>query len=41
VVADHLSRLVNQEVTTKEAEVQEKFPNEKLLALQEYLGLQI
>ncbi|XP_019465415.1 PREDICTED: uncharacterized protein K02A2.6-like [Lupinus angustifolius] len=34
-VADHLSRLVNQEVTVKEAEVVEEFPDEKLILIQE------
>ncbi|XP_019416042.1 PREDICTED: uncharacterized protein LOC109327378 [Lupinus angustifolius] len=34
-VADHLSRLVNQEVTKKESEVVEEFPDEKLLSIQE------
>jgi len=30
VVVDHLSRLVNEEVTSKEAEVRDEFPNESL-----------
>ena len=34
-VADHLSRLHNDEVTTLEHEVLAEFPNEKLLAIQE------
>nr|KYP31777.1 Transposon Ty3-I Gag-Pol polyprotein [Cajanus cajan] len=33
-VADHLSRLVNSEVTALEPEVVEEFPDEKLLAIQ-------
>jgi len=32
VVADHLSRLVNEEVTQKEKEVRGEFPDEFLLA---------
>ena len=35
VVADHLSRLLNEEVTTKEKEVLEEFPDEKLFKVQE------
>nr|KYP51625.1 Retrovirus-related Pol polyprotein from transposon 17.6 [Cajanus cajan] len=35
LVADHLSRLVNDEVTMKEREILEEFPNEKLLMVQE------
>ena len=35
VVADHLSRLLNDEVTTKEKEILEEFLNEKLLVVQE------
>ena len=35
VVADHLSKFNNSEVTIKEAEIQEEFPNEKLLAVQQ------
>lgn len=35
LVADHLSRLVNEEVTKKENEVLEEFPDEKLLMMQE------
>ncbi|CAL0324442.1 unnamed protein product [Lupinus luteus] len=34
-VADHLSRLVNEEVTVKESEVVEEFPDEKLLSIQD------
>ena len=34
LVADHLSRLVNVEVTKKETEVREEFPDEKLYAIQ-------
>jgi hypothetical protein len=35
LVADHLSRLVNNEVTQQEKEVLEEFPDEKLLMVQE------
>ncbi|MCI91644.1 hypothetical protein A2U01_0112938, partial [Trifolium medium] len=35
LVADHLSRLVNIEVTKHEREVLEEFPDEKLLMVQE------
>ncbi|CAJ2677728.1 unnamed protein product [Trifolium pratense] len=35
LVADHLSRLVNNEVTKHEREVLEEFPDEKLLMVQE------
>ncbi|KAK2359233.1 hypothetical protein QL285_084625 [Trifolium repens] len=35
LVADHLSRLVNNEVTEHEREVLEEFPDEKLLMVQE------
>lgn len=35
LVADHLSRLVNGEITKKESEVMEEFPDEKLLMIQE------
>ncbi|CAJ2671898.1 uncharacterized protein LOC123891769 [Trifolium pratense] len=35
LVADHLSRLVNKEVTKHEHEVREEFPDEKLLMMQE------
>jgi len=35
LVADHLSRLINDEVTAKEAEVREEFPDEKLFAMHE------
>ncbi|PNX87936.1 hypothetical protein L195_g044036 [Trifolium pratense] len=35
LVADHLSRLVNSEVTKHEREVLEEFPDEKLLVMQE------
>ena len=34
-VADHLSRLANEEVTALESEVIDEFPDEKLLAIQE------
>ena len=34
-VADHLSRLVNTEVTNTQSEVQEEFPDEKLMMVQE------
>ena len=33
VIADHLSQLVNEEVTKKEREVRDQFPNECLLAV--------
>ena len=33
-MADHLSRLANEEVTTLEPEVLAEFPDEKLLAVQ-------
>jgi len=35
LIADHLSRLVNNEVTKKENEVLEEFPDEQLLMVQE------
>lgn len=35
LVTDHLSRLVNPEITKEEREVLEEFPNEKLLMIQE------
>ncbi|XP_058734008.1 uncharacterized protein LOC131605698, partial [Vicia villosa] len=35
LVADHLSRLVNEEVTNKEEEVLESFPDEKLFMVEE------
>ena len=35
LVADHLSRLMNKEVTRNEPEVLEEFPDEKLLAIKE------
>ena len=35
VVVDHLSRLNNSEVTVNKVEIQEEFPDEKLLAVQE------
>jgi len=35
LVADHLSRLMNKEVTKNEPEVLEEFPDEKFLAIQE------
>ena len=34
-MADHLSRLANEAVTTKEAEVVDEFPDEKLLVVHE------
>ena len=33
VVADHLSRLVNDDVTSKEAEIRDKFPDESLFLI--------
>ena len=33
VVADHLSRLVNEDVTSKEAEIRDKFPDESLFSI--------
>ena len=33
VVADHLSRLVNEDVTSKEAEIKDKFPDESLFLI--------
>ena len=33
-MADHLSRLANKEVTARETEVVDEFPNEKLLVVQ-------
>nr|KYP49928.1 Retrovirus-related Pol polyprotein from transposon 17.6 [Cajanus cajan] len=35
LVVDHLSRLINDEVTMKEREILEEFPDEKLLMVQE------
>jgi len=35
VVADHLSRLVNEEVTAKEVEVRDQFPDESLFLISE------
>jgi len=35
VVADHLSRLVNEEVTQDEQEIRDEFPNESLLHVKE------
>ena len=35
VVADHLSRLVNEEVTAKEAKVRDQFPDESLFLVSE------
>jgi len=32
-VADHLSRLANEEVTSRESKVVDEFSNEKLLAV--------
>nr|KYP71708.1 Retrovirus-related Pol polyprotein from transposon 17.6 [Cajanus cajan] len=34
-VADHLSRLVNEQVTSQEEEILEEFPDEKLFAMSE------
>ena len=34
-MADHLSRLVNEEVTQEEQEIWDKFPNESLLSVGE------
>jgi len=34
-VADHLSRLVNEEITRAEADILTEFPDEKILAIQE------
>jgi len=33
LVADHLSRLVNEDVTSKEAEIRDKFPDESLFLI--------
>jgi len=33
VVVDHLSRLVNEEVTSKKAKIKDKFPNESLFVI--------
>ena len=35
VVADHLSRLVNEEVIAKEVEVRDQFPDESLFLVSE------
>ena len=35
VVADHLLRLVNEEVTSKQAEIREAFPDESLFKVNE------
>jgi len=35
LVADHLSRLVNEEVTLKELEIRDAFPDESLLVVNE------
>ena len=35
IVADHLSRLVNEEVTSKEVEVRDEFPDESLFLVSE------
>jgi len=35
LVADHLSRLTNSEITSKEEEIMETFPNEMLLSIKE------
>jgi len=34
-VADHLSRLANEEVTARETEMVDEFPEKKLLVIQE------
>ena len=34
-MADHLSRLANEEVTTRKTEVVDEFPDEKLLVVHE------
>jgi len=39
VVADHLSRLDNEEVTKKEKAIMAEFPDEKLFAMEKNLGL--
>ena len=33
MVVDHLSRLVNEDVTSKEAEIRDKFPDESLFLI--------
>jgi len=33
MVADHLSKLVNEDVTSKEVEIRDKFPNESLFLI--------
>ena len=33
VVADHLTRLVNEDVTSKEVEIRDKFPDESLFLI--------
>ena len=35
VVADHLSRLVNEEVTVREMEIKDEFPDESLFMMSE------
>ena len=35
LVADHLSRLVNEEVTLKELKIRDKFPDESLFVVNE------
>lgn len=35
MLVDHLSRLVNDEITKQECDVLEEFPDEKLLMVQE------
>jgi hypothetical protein len=35
VVADHLSRLENSEITSKEKNIEEEFPDEKLFSISE------
>jgi len=35
VVADHLSRLINEEITSKEVEVRDEFPDESLFLVSE------
>ena len=36
LVADHLSRLVNEEVTQEEQEIRDEFPDESLLSVSEW-----
>ena len=37
LVVDHLSRLINKEVTQEELDIQDEFPDESLLAVGERL----